>query len=304
MLCTVQTFAGLPFMSFTDLKYIFQKCEDIHKNLFFLYLGYRLWQPNSPKYFVYVKATMNYARRQNLMRNRKGGWGPKRRGPFKHWPCPASKINPSLSHLWVFIHQHLNPWHGSSNLSKLSPEPSPPVVKYSMFDWYFAAAQISCTANVKAIDKTIWRRIKTAHVWSSWYSTSLQSYFNLVRFSNWLDSHRVGWGTWLTSIILQTHSAPYQCPAVHFKLQVFRFNCLNCQMIWPQIKCWTNRTGVLLLIVGWSDPKCRREKGGWVSQLLDEAYFTHLSLDSTLPCPEHSPWKYDNEGSRSTPWSE
>ena len=59
----------------------------------------------------------------------KCGWGPKRRGPFKHWPCPASKINPSLSHLWVFIHQHLNPWHGSSNLSKLSPEPSPPCCK-------------------------------------------------------------------------------------------------------------------------------------------------------------------------------
>ena len=84
-------------IQFSDFKQMFQKYGDVHKKYYFC-----IWVPGQilSNTSFYVKATMNYARRQKLMRNfwlGKGGWG------FEN---PRAFLSPALPLPSLFLRQN------------------------------------------------------------------------------------------------------------------------------------------------------------------------------------------------------
>ena len=84
-------------IQFSDFKQMFQKYGDVHKKYYFC-----IWVPGQilSNTSFYVKATMNYARRQKLMRNfwlGKGGWGSEN---------PRAFLSPALPLPSLFLRQN------------------------------------------------------------------------------------------------------------------------------------------------------------------------------------------------------
>ena len=78
----VQTFAGIPLHTYAVLQTSNISVTEIWRHPQKLY-SVCIWVTGFdsqilPNTSFYVRATVNYARRQKLMRNRKGGWGRKR----------------------------------------------------------------------------------------------------------------------------------------------------------------------------------------------------------------------------------